>query len=77
MKTGFIGLGIAYEAIRISSGNSFVHETEDQLILNRSYNINFTMDHEVKDLTLFDDPGKKYDEPLEMSPGAEVIPKHC
>jgi len=72
-KKAGIDLGVAYEAIRISSGNSFVHETEGQLILNGSYNINFTMDHEVKDLTLFDDLGKKYDVPLEMSPLAVDI----
>jgi len=72
-KKAGIDLGVAYEAIRISSGNSFVHETEGQLILNGSYNINFTMDHEVKDLTLFDDLGKKYDVPLEMSPLAVGI----
>jgi 3-hydroxyisobutyrate dehydrogenase len=67
-KKSGIDLGTAYEAIRISSGNSFVHETEGQLILNGSYNINFTMDHEVKDLSLFDDLGKKLDIPLELSP---------
>ena len=67
-KKAGIDLAVAYDAIRISSGNSFVHETEGQLILNGSYNINFTMDHEVKDLTLFDDLGKKYDVPLELSP---------
>ena len=72
-KKAGIDLGVAYEAIRISSGNSFVHETEGQLILNGSYNINFTMDHEVKDLTLFDDLGRKYDVPLEMSPLAVGI----
>ena len=72
-KKAGIDLGVAYEAIRISSGNSFVHETEGQLILNGSYNINFTMDHEVKDLALFDDLGKKYDVPLEMSPLAVKI----
>ena len=72
-KKAGIDLGIAYEAIRISSGNSFVHETEGQLILNGSYDINFTMDHEVKDLTLFDDLGKKLDVPLEMSPLAVQI----
>ena len=72
-KKAGIDLGIAYEAIRISSGNSFVHETEGQLILNGSYDINFTMDHEVKDLTLFDDLGKKFQVPLEMSPLAVQI----
>ena len=67
-KKAGIDLAVAYEAIRISSGNSFVHETEGQLILNGSYNINFTMDHEVKDLTLFDELGKKHEVPLELSP---------
>ena len=42
-----------YEAIRISSGNSFVHETEGQVILNGSYDINFTMDLVQKDMGLF------------------------
>ena len=67
-KKAGIDLGVAYEAIRVSSGNSFVHETEGQLILNGSYNINFTMDHEVKDLTLFDQLGKSLSVPLELSP---------
>ncbi len=67
-KKAGVDLGVAYEAIRISSGNSFVHESEGQLILNGSYNINFTMDHEVKDLTLFDELGKKHGVPLELSP---------
>ena len=67
-KKAGVDLGVAYEAIRISSGNSFVHETEGQLILNGSYNINFTMDHEVKDLTLFDELGKKHEILLELSP---------
>ncbi|MDH3378834.1 MAG: NAD(P)-dependent oxidoreductase [Gammaproteobacteria bacterium] len=67
-KRAGVDLGVVYEAIRISSGNSFVHETEGQLILNGSYNINFTMDHEVKDVTLFDELGKNFGVPLELSP---------
>ena len=43
-KRGGLDLAQAYHAIKASSGNSFVHETESQLILNGSYNINFTMD---------------------------------
>ena len=74
-KKAGVDLGVAYEAIRISSGNSFVHETEGQLILNGSYNINFTMDLEVKDLSLFDDLGKAHDVPLELSPLAVQIMK--
>lgn len=67
-KKAGVDLGVAYEAIRISSGNSFAHETEGQVILNGSYNINFTMDHEVKDLALFDGLGQKHGVPLELSP---------
>ena len=48
-----IDLSTTYEAIRISSGNSFVHETEGQVILNGSHDINFTLDLVVKDMTLF------------------------
>jgi 3-hydroxyisobutyrate dehydrogenase len=61
-------LATAFEAIRISSGNSFVHETESQVILNGSYNINFTMDLVIKDMGLFDSLGQKLDVPLEVSP---------
>ena len=63
-----IDLKTAYEAIKISSGNSFVHETESQVILNGSYNINFTMDLVVKDMSLFDKLSKKNGVPLEISP---------
>ena len=66
-KTG-MDLKTAYEAIKISSGNSFVHETESQVILNGSYNISFTMDLVLKDMGLFDDLSKKNNIPLELSP---------
>ena len=49
-KRGGLDLGKAYAAIRASSGNSFVHETETQLILSGSYDIGFTMDLACKDL---------------------------
>lgn len=48
-----LDLGIAYEAIAASSGTSFVHETESQVILNGSRDINFTMDLVKKDVGLF------------------------
>ena len=72
-KKSGIDLGVAYETIRISSGNSFVHETEGQVILNGSYNIGFTMDLELKDLTLFNNLGKKHNIPMELSPLAVKI----
>ena len=52
-KAAGMNLNTAYEAIRISSGNSFVHETESQVILNGSRDINFTMDLVRKDIGLF------------------------
>ena len=67
-KAAGMDLGKAYEAIRISSGNSFVHETESQVILNGSYNINFTMDLVLKDMGLFDGLAQRLEVPLEVSP---------
>ena len=67
-KKSNLDLVKAYKGIAISSGNSFVHETESQVILNGSYNINFTMDLVVKDTTLFDDLAGKLNTPLEISP---------
>ncbi len=67
-KKSNLDLVKTYKGIAISSGNSFVHETESQVILNGSYNINFTMDLVLKDTGLFDDLAKKLDAPLEISP---------
>ena len=57
-----------FEGIKISSGNSFVHETESQVILNGSYNINFTMDLVEKDMSLFDKLSKDQEVELEIAP---------
>ena len=67
-KKSNLDLAKAYKGIAVSSGNSFVHETESQVILNGSYNINFTMDLVLKDTGLFDDLAKKLGTPLEISP---------
>ncbi len=67
-KKSNLDLTKAYKGIAISSGNSFVHETESQVILNGSYNINFTMDLVLKDTALFDDLAKKLGTSLEISP---------
>ena len=63
-----LDLDKTFKGIAASSGNSFVHETESQVILNGSYNINFTMDLVLKDTGLFDDLAKKLNAPLEISP---------
>ncbi|WP_435151604.1 NAD(P)-dependent oxidoreductase [Candidatus Pelagibacter bacterium nBUS_44] len=67
-KKSNLDLAKAFKGIAVSSGNSFVHETESQVILNGSYNINFTMDLVLKDTGLFDDLAKKLGVPLEISP---------
>jgi 3-hydroxyisobutyrate dehydrogenase len=61
-------MNTAYEAIRISSGNSFVHETESQVILNGSRDISFTMDLVIKDVGLFDALAQSLQVPVELSP---------
>ena len=67
-KKSNLDLTKTYKGICVSSGNSFVHETESQVILNGSYNINFTMDLVLKDTSLFDNLARKLNAPLEISP---------
>jgi len=67
-KAAGLDLGTAYEGIRISSGNSFVHETESQVILNGSRDIAFTMDLVAKDIGLFEAVAERAKVPLEVAP---------
>ena len=70
-KRGGVPLATAYEVIRASSGNSFVHETESQVILNGSYEIGFTMDLALKDLGFALDLGREFGVPLDFAALAE------
>lgn len=67
-KAAGMDLNTTYEAIRISSGNSFSHETESQVILNGSRDISFTMDLVKKDIGLFQKIAERNNVPLEISP---------
>ncbi len=67
-KAAGMDLNTTYEAIKISSGNSFVHETESQVILNGSRDISFTMDLVSKDIGLFQSVADRANVPLEISP---------
>ncbi len=67
-KAAGMDLNTTYEAIRISSGNSFVHETESQVILNGSRDISFTMDLVSKDIGLFHEIAKRNNVDLEIAP---------
>ncbi len=68
MKAAGLDMATTYEAIRISSGTSFVHETESQLILSGSRDVNFTMDLVQKDIGLFQKLADMHGVPLEISP---------
>jgi 3-hydroxyisobutyrate dehydrogenase len=72
-KRGGVDLGLAWQVIKASSGNSFVHETEGQLILNGSYNINFTMDLARKDLHFAHMMGREFGVPLELASVTEQV----
>jgi len=66
-KASGLDLAKSYEAIANSSGNSFVHETEGQLILNGSYNVGFTMDLACKDLGFAMQFGRETGVPLDLA----------
>ena len=67
-KMAGMDLNTTFEAIRISSGTSFVHETESQVILNGSRDINFTMDLVVKDMSIFTAVAERANVPLDVAP---------
>jgi len=67
-KGAGLDLQIAYKAFSISSGNSFVNETESQVILNGSRDISFTMDLVAKDIGLFQAVADRAQIPLELNP---------
>ncbi|AXI45936.1 3-hydroxyisobutyrate dehydrogenase [Sulfitobacter sp. SK012] len=68
MKAAGMDMGLTYDAIAMSSGTSFVHETESQLILSGSRDVNFTMDLVQKDIGLFQKLADDFAVPLEISP---------
>jgi 3-hydroxyisobutyrate dehydrogenase len=72
-KRGGLDLGQAFAAIKASSGTSFVHETESQLVLNGSYNIGFTMDLACKDLGFAARYGREFGVPLQLAGLTEQI----
>jgi 3-hydroxyisobutyrate dehydrogenase len=66
-KRGGLDLKTAWAAIAASSGSSFVHETEGQLILNGSYDIAFSMDLALKDLGFAMGFGREFGVPLDLA----------
>jgi 3-hydroxyisobutyrate dehydrogenase len=72
-STAGADMATTYEAIKASSGNSFVHETESQVILNGSYDINFTLDLVIKDLGLFSSLAERNDVPIDVGRAVELV----
>ncbi len=68
MKAAGLDMATTYEAMVISSGTSFAAETEGQVILNGSRDIEFTMDLVLKDIGLFQKIAEQHNVPLEISP---------
>ena len=68
MKVLGMDMNVTYEAIKASSGNSFVHETESQVILNGSRDISFTMDLVSKDVGIFNELARRKGLDLEIAP---------
>ena len=68
MKLIGMDMNVTYEAIKASSGNSFVHETESQVILNGSRDISFTMDLVSKDVGIFNELAQRKELDLEIAP---------
>ncbi len=68
MKLIGMDMNVTYEAIKASSGNSFVHETESQVILNGSRDISFTMDLVSKDVGIFNELAQRKGLDLEIAP---------
>ena len=77
MKLIGMDMNVTYEAIKASSGNSFVHETESQVILNGSRDISFTMDLVSKDVGIFNELAQRKGLNLEIAPLIVDIFKEC
>ena len=70
---GGIDLRLAWEVIKASSGNSFIHETESTTILSGSYDIGFSLDLSCKDLGFATQLGREFDVPLEIATLVEQL----
>jgi 3-hydroxyisobutyrate dehydrogenase len=66
-KRAGLDLKTSWEAIAASSGSSFVHETEGQLVLNGSYDVGFSMDLALKDLGFALGMGQAFQVPLDLA----------
>lgn len=70
-KRGGLDLAQAWQAIKASSGSSFVHETEGALVLNGSYDVAFNIDLALKDLGFAMGFGREFEVPLELAAATE------
>lgn len=72
-KRAGIDLGMAWEIIRASSGNSFILETESTTILGGSYDVGFSFDLCLKDIGFALQLGRELDVPLDIAGTVEQL----
>ncbi len=70
---GGIDLRLAWEVIKASSGNSFIHETESTTILSGSYDIGFSLDLCCKDMGFAVQLGRELNVPLDIASTVEQL----
>ena len=66
-KKAGLDMKLVFDAMRVSSGNSFCWETEVPRMLKGDYYPDFTAEMMHKDISLGDELGKKYGVPLPMN----------
>lgn len=72
-KRSGIDLRLAWEALTVSSGNSFILETESTTILSGSYDVGFTFDLCLKDMGFAVQLGRDTDVPLDIAGTVEQL----
>jgi len=72
-KRSDIDLRLAWEALTVSSGNSFILETESTTILSGSYDVGFTFDLCLKDMGFAVQLGRETDVPLDVAGTVEQM----
>lgn len=76
-KKAGLDMKLTFDAMRVSSGNSFCWETEVPLVLQGDYYPNFTAEMMAKDISLGLDLGKKYNVPLPINEHVHETYKEC
>merc|ERR1712154_147934 len=72
-KKSNIDLQTVWNAIRYSAGNSFVWETEAPLVMNGTYDPNFSLEFQCKDMNLGNNIANRFGASIELNSVAHKI----